>query len=370
VALRIHGGAPKLASAKEEDVEAGLLDLFQLCEERPQHRSCVAAEGLIGTLVNILTKSSRNLRRKPSPRWPTLPMGTTETEVRFCTLCSLQACVGKYEDPLRPLQACPSDACPLSEDCQDKHARVRSTKWGCTLTHTQHLCGLGQEPELWAVGSPGLLRSFMRGMGALGVRDAGLDCGRRSHPLAVRSLARDVGESRQAVALLLELSREPQSVRRRSGRCRGASFCWSPCSTPTTRKAAKDAAAVLEQLASNDQNVVQMAEANHFQAPGRAPHFRSVTPHVATRAAHRRRLLPVCPACRAPLCACFCSRIILTAARWASWASTLLGLWWACGGRHGDDAHRDGQRASRMSPTEQSKAALGAAGRGPAPGET
>ncbi|CAI7895118.1 unnamed protein product [Closterium sp. NIES-53] len=82
--------------------------------------------------------------------------------------------------------------------------------------------------------------------------------------LAVRSLSRDVGESRQAVALLLELSKSPK-VCEEIGRAQGSILLLVTMLNNENANAAKDAAAVLQQLASNDQNVVQMAEANHFK---------------------------------------------------------------------------------------------------------
>lgn len=109
VALRIQAARPKLASAKEEDVEAGLLDLFQLCEERPQHRSCVAAEGLIPTLVNILTKSSRNLRRKTLATLANLANGNDENKVPWtkhpmppaCIRCLLRTAMQAGQGPVQ-----------------------------------------------------------------------------------------------------------------------------------------------------------------------------------------------------------------------------------------------------------------------------
>ena len=55
---------PKLTSDKEADVEAGLLDIFRLCEEGPGMRLWLSEQGIIPTVVDILKSSSRNLRRK------------------------------------------------------------------------------------------------------------------------------------------------------------------------------------------------------------------------------------------------------------------------------------------------------------------
>ena len=85
-----------------------------------------------------------------------------------------------------------------------------------------------------------------------------------SIPAAVRSLARDAGESRQGVALLLELSKSPK-VCEEIGRVQGSILLLVTNLNSENANTAKDAAAVLQQLASNDQNVVQMAEANHFK---------------------------------------------------------------------------------------------------------
>ncbi|CAI5935143.1 unnamed protein product [Closterium sp. NIES-64] len=170
--MRIQAARPKLQSAKEEEVEGGLLELFQLCEERATNRYWVAAEGLIPVVVNLLKSTSRNLRRKTLATLANLANGNDENK------------------------------------------------------------------EL--------------------VVDAG------AIQLAVRSLSRDVGESRQAVALLLELSKSPK-VCEEIGRAQGSILLLVTMLNNENANAAKDAAAVLQQLASNDQNVVQMAEANHFK---------------------------------------------------------------------------------------------------------
>lgn len=82
--------------------------------------------------------------------------------------------------------------------------------------------------------------------------------------LAVRSLARDVGESRQGVALLLELSKSPR-VCEEIGRAQSSILLLVTMLNSENQNAVKDSKLVLAQLASNDQNVVQMAEANHFR---------------------------------------------------------------------------------------------------------
>ncbi|CAI5476332.1 unnamed protein product, partial [Closterium sp. Yama58-4] len=170
--MRIQAARPKLQSGKEEEVEGGLLDLFQLCEERATNRYWVAAEGLIPVVVNLLKSTSRNLRRKTLATLANLANGNDENKELVVEAGAIQ--------------------------------------------------------------------------------------------LAVRSLSRDVGESRQGVALLLELSKSAK-VCEEIGRAQGSILLLVTMLNNENANAAKDAAAVLQQLASNDQNVVQMAEANHFK---------------------------------------------------------------------------------------------------------
>lgn len=82
--------------------------------------------------------------------------------------------------------------------------------------------------------------------------------------LAVRSLARDVAEGRQAVALLLELSKN-LNVAGQIGRIQGCILLLITMLNSENQQAVEDANELLENLSSNDQNVVQMAEANHFE---------------------------------------------------------------------------------------------------------
>ncbi|KAI5077236.1 hypothetical protein GOP47_0007060 [Adiantum capillus-veneris] len=81
---------------------------------------------------------------------------------------------------------------------------------------------------------------------------------------AVRSLARDVKEGRQAVALLLELSEEP-SICERIGKVQGCILLLVTMSNSGNKEAAEDAKRLLRNLSNNIQNVVQMAEANYFK---------------------------------------------------------------------------------------------------------
>eukprot|EP00897_Mesotaenium_endlicherianum_P005919 jgi/Mesen1/5355/ME000267S04504 len=171
-AIQIQAVRPKLQATREEDIEAGLQEVFRLCQERSLNRYWIAAEGLMPLVVNVLKSSSRNLRRKA-----------------LATLTNLA----------------------VNND-ENKEAMV----------------------------------------------EAG------SIQLAVRSLSRDTGESRQAVALLLELSRNPK-VCEDIGRAQGAILLLVTLLSSDNPKAAHDAGLVLDQLATNDQNVVQMAEATHFK---------------------------------------------------------------------------------------------------------
>lgn len=80
----------------------------------------------------------------------------------------------------------------------------------------------------------------------------------------VRSLARDAGEGRLAVALLLELSREPK-ICEQIGKAQGCILLLVTMLNSGNQTAAEDARQLLSNLSSNNQNVVQMAEANHFK---------------------------------------------------------------------------------------------------------
>eukprot|EP00250_Pteridium_aquilinum_P004174 c14403_g2_i1 orf=320-3346(+) len=94
------------------------------------------------------------------------------------------------------------------------------------------------------------------------VKEEIADSGAIQH--AVRSLARDVKEGRQAVALLLELSGEP-SVCEKIGKVQGCILLLVTMSNSANQEAAEDAKQLLRNLSSNIQNVVQMAEANYFK---------------------------------------------------------------------------------------------------------
>lgn len=83
-------------------------------------------------------------------------------------------------------------------------------------------------------------------------------------PLAVRSLARDVGEGKEAVGLLLELSQD-QRVCDQIGRVQGCILLLVTMLNCGNASAAESAKLLLQRLSYNDQNVVQMAEANHFK---------------------------------------------------------------------------------------------------------
>ncbi|KAI8006440.1 U-box domain-containing protein 43 [Camellia lanceoleosa] len=79
----------------------------------------------------------------------------------------------------------------------------------------------------------------------------------------VRSLARKVEESKLALQLLLELSRNG-IVRNLIGRVQGSILLLVTMSSSDDTQAAKDAHELLENLSFDDQNVVQMAKANYF----------------------------------------------------------------------------------------------------------
>ncbi|KAL7183538.1 hypothetical protein ACSBR2_025856 [Camellia fascicularis] len=79
----------------------------------------------------------------------------------------------------------------------------------------------------------------------------------------VRSLARKVEESKLALQLLLELSRN-RVVPNLIGRVQGSILLLVTMSSSDDTQAAKDAHELLENLSFDDQNVVQMAKANYF----------------------------------------------------------------------------------------------------------
>lgn len=81
--------------------------------------------------------------------------------------------------------------------------------------------------------------------------------------LIVKSLARDVGEGRQAVALLRELSKDPK-ICEKIGKVQGCILLLVTMLNSENPHAVVDARELLFELANNDQNVVQMGEANYF----------------------------------------------------------------------------------------------------------
>ncbi|KAG6554543.1 hypothetical protein Mapa_003922 [Marchantia paleacea] len=82
--------------------------------------------------------------------------------------------------------------------------------------------------------------------------------------MAVRSLARDVVEGGQAVAFLLETSKSSK-ICEKIGKVQGCILLLVTMLNCENPHAVEDAKELLENLSNNDQNVVQMAEANHFQ---------------------------------------------------------------------------------------------------------
>eukprot|EP00250_Pteridium_aquilinum_P015660 c22684_g1_i1 orf=765-3782(+) len=82
---------------------------------------------------------------------------------------------------------------------------------------------------------------------------------------AVRSLARDAGEARQAVALLLELSRE-ESLCEMISKVQGCILLLVTMASSTENTiAAANAREVLKLFAKDDNNVAQMAQVNYFR---------------------------------------------------------------------------------------------------------
>eukprot|EP00250_Pteridium_aquilinum_P008873 c18275_g1_i1 orf=636-3776(-) len=99
--------------------------------------------------------------------------------------------------------------------------------------------------------------------GNLDLKDRACDVG--VVPLSVRSLAREVSESRQAVSLLLELSKERKLCKQLS-KVQGCILLLVTMTNCEIQQAAEDAGAVLENLAKiKEQNVVLMAEASYFR---------------------------------------------------------------------------------------------------------
>lgn len=80
----------------------------------------------------------------------------------------------------------------------------------------------------------------------------------------VKSLARRIEESKLAVALLLELSKN-NMVRDRIGKVQGCILILVTILTNENTQAARDAKDLLEILSFDDQNVVQMAKVNYFK---------------------------------------------------------------------------------------------------------
>ncbi|CAN1298171.1 U-box domain-containing protein 43 [Linum perenne] len=83
--------------------------------------------------------------------------------------------------------------------------------------------------------------------------------------LLVKSLMRNVDECREAVGLLLELSKV-SSVRRRIGKVQGCIVLLVATLNRDDPVASSDAAKLLESLSSNVQNALHMAEAGYFKA--------------------------------------------------------------------------------------------------------
>lgn len=82
--------------------------------------------------------------------------------------------------------------------------------------------------------------------------------------LVVKSLARDVGEGRQAVALLRELSKNSE-ICDEIGKVQGCILLLVFMLNAENPHSVGDAKKLLHDLADSDQNIVQMAEANYFE---------------------------------------------------------------------------------------------------------
>lgn len=82
--------------------------------------------------------------------------------------------------------------------------------------------------------------------------------------LVVKSLARDVGEGRQAVALLRELSKNSE-ICDEIGKVQGCILLLVFMLNAENPHSVGDAKKLLHDLADSDQNIVQMAEANCFE---------------------------------------------------------------------------------------------------------
>lgn len=80
----------------------------------------------------------------------------------------------------------------------------------------------------------------------------------------VHSLARQIGEIKLALQLLLELSRN-NVIRDSLGTVQGCILLLVTILGSDDIQASKDAQELLENLSFLDQNVIQMAKANHFK---------------------------------------------------------------------------------------------------------
>lgn len=81
---------------------------------------------------------------------------------------------------------------------------------------------------------------------------------------AVRSLARDPGEARQAVALLLELSKD-ENLCEKISKAQGCILLLVTMSNSQNTHAASDAKEILRLFSKSNENVKLMAEVNYFQ---------------------------------------------------------------------------------------------------------
>ena len=80
----------------------------------------------------------------------------------------------------------------------------------------------------------------------------------------MRSLARDPGEARHAVTLLLELSKE-ESLRDRISKVQGSILLLVTITNSENTPTAANAKELLKLLANTNDNVILMAKANYFK---------------------------------------------------------------------------------------------------------
>lgn len=86
----------------------------------------------------------------------------------------------------------------------------------------------------------------------------------RALELIIHSLARQIGESKLALQLLLDLSRN-HLVKHSVGNIQGCIFLLATASNSNDNQTAKNAEELLNHLSFCNQNVIEMAKANFFK---------------------------------------------------------------------------------------------------------